>query len=86
MGHYCLSFNPINSHQVIVPIVKDIVFFQLFTQKLIRDLGVTSSKNPSERLVQPVWELAKLAAKTSSKVWEFKTYDEAINDLIYGNR
>ena len=50
------------------------------------DLGGTSGKNPADGLVGPTRELAKSVTKTSSKVQEPKTYDEAINDPIHGNR
>ena len=50
------------------------------------DLGGTSGKNLADRLVRPVQKLIKSVIKTNSKVREPKTYDKAINDLIYGNR
>ena len=50
------------------------------------DPGGTSGENPSDGLVRPTQELAKSVPKTSSKVREPKTYDEAINDRINGNR
>lgn len=51
------------------------------------DLGGTSGKNPlGDGLVNPAREFAKSVTKTSSKVREPKTYDEAINDLIHGNK
>lgn len=51
------------------------------------DLGGTSSKNSlGDGLVRPAYEFAKSVTETSSKVREFKTYDEAINDPIHGNR
>ena len=39
-----------------------------------------------ERLVKLAQEFAKLVTKTSSKVQKPKTYNEAINDPIHGNR
>ena len=54
--------------------------------KLRIDLGGTLGKNPADGLVRPARELAKSVTKTSSKVQEPKTYDEAINDPIHGNR
>lgn len=50
------------------------------------DLGGISGKNPSDGLVKPTRELAKSVTKTSSKVREPKTYDEAVNDPINRNR
>ena len=50
------------------------------------DLGGTSGENTSDGLVRPAQELAKSVTETSSKVREPKTYDEAINDPIKGNR
>lgn len=51
------------------------------------DLGGTSGKNPlGDGLVRPAREFAKSVTETSSQVQEPKTYDEAINDPIHGNR
>ena len=50
------------------------------------DLGKTSGKNPSDGLIRPVQELAKLVTETSIKVRKPKTYDEAANNPINGNR
>ena len=50
------------------------------------DLGGTSGKNSAEGLVRPARELAKSMTETSSKVREPKTYDEAINNPVHGNR
>ena len=51
------------------------------------DLGGISGKKPlGDGLVRPVYKFAKLVTKTSSQVHEPKTYDEAINDPIHGNR
>ena len=50
------------------------------------DLGGTSGKSLADGLVRPVRELAKSMTETSSKVREPKTYDEAINDPVHGNR
>ena len=46
----------------------------------------TSGKNPLDGLVRPAQELAKSVTETSSKVREPKTYDEAVNNPINGNR
>ena len=46
----------------------------------------TSGKDPSNGLVRPAQELAKLVTETSSKVREPKTYNEAVNNPINGNR
>lgn len=43
------------------------------------DLNMSSS-------VKPVCKLAKSLTKTSNKVHESKTYNEAINNLIHKNR
>lgn len=49
------------------------------------DLGGTSSKNSSNRLVRPAQKLAKSVIQTSSKVHEPKTYDEAVDNVINRN-
>lgn len=43
------------------------------------DLGMDSS-------VRPAYEFTKFLTKTSSKMHEPKTYNKAINDLIYENK
>ena len=50
------------------------------------DLGRTSSKNSTDGLVRPAQEFAMSVTKTNSKIREPKTYNEAINDPIHGNR
>lgn len=50
------------------------------------DLGRTSGKIPSDGLVKPVQELAKLVIETNSKVCEPKTYNEAVNNAIDRNK
>lgn len=51
------------------------------------DLGRASGKNLlGDGLIRPAYEFAKSVTKTSSKVREPKIYDEAINNLIYGNK
>ena len=51
------------------------------------DHGRISGENsPLEGLVRPMQEFAKSVIKTISKVRESKTFDEAINDSIHGNR
>lgn len=51
------------------------------------DLDKISSKNFLEnKLVKPAYKFTKSIIKTSSKIHEPKTYDDAINDFIYGNR
>ena len=51
------------------------------------DLGGISGKTPlGDRLVRPAYKFAKWVTETSSKVHEPKTYNEAINDPIHGNR
>ena len=50
------------------------------------DPGGTSGKNPSDGLVKPVQKLVKSVTETTSKVREPKTYDEAVNNPINGNR
>ena len=50
------------------------------------DLCRTLGKNPLDRLVKPMQELAKSVTETSRKVRETKTYDETINDTINGNK
>lgn len=55
-------------------------------RRLRIDLGEISGKNRSNRLVRLVQELTKSVTKTSSKMHELKTYDEAINNSINRNR
>ena len=55
-------------------------------QKLRTDRGGISGKNPSDGLVRPARKLAKSVTETNSKVREPKTYNEAINNPIHGNR
>ena len=50
------------------------------------DLGGISGENPGDGLVRPMREFANSATKTSGKLLEPKTYDEAINDSVHGNR
>ena len=51
------------------------------------NLGGISGKNSlGDGLVRLVYKFAKSVTETSSKVPEPKTYDEAINDPIHGNR
>lgn len=50
------------------------------------NLDGTSGKNLADRLVGPAQKLFKSVIETSGKVWEPKTYDEAMNDPIYGHR
>lgn len=46
-----------------------------------------SGKNSlRDGIVRLVYKFAKSVTETSHKVREPKTYDEAINDPIYGNR
>lgn len=58
-----------------------------FNLKSRTDLVGTSSKNPlGKRLVRRTYKFAKSVTETNSKMCEPKTYNEAINDPIYGNR
>ena len=57
----------------------------LLVQRPRTDRGGTSGKSPSG-LVRPARELAKSVTETSSKVREPKTYNEAVNNPINGNR
>ena len=51
------------------------------------DLDGISGKNPlGDGLVRPAYKFAKSVTETSSKTRKPKTYDEAINDPIHGNR
>lgn len=46
-----------------------------------------AGKNPlGDEFVRPAREFAKSVTETRSKVREPKTYNEAISDLIHGNR
>lgn len=47
------------------------------------DLGRTFVKNLVDVLVKPAQELVKSVTETSSKLQEFKTYDQEINYSIY---
>lgn len=50
------------------------------------DLGRTSDKNPLRiELIRPTHKFTKSVTETSSKVQEFKTYNEGINDPIHEN-
>lgn len=50
------------------------------------NLGRTLGENLlKKQLIRSMYEFAKLVTKTSSKIQEPKTYNKAINDLIYGN-
>ena len=56
-------------------------------QKPMTDQGWILDENLLvERLVRPVQEFAKSVIETSSKVQEPKTYNEAINKPIHGNK
>lgn len=44
-----------------------------------RDMGIGLG-------IRPAYKLVKSLIETSSKVYEFKTYDKAIDNPIYGNR
>ena len=59
---------------------------RLVIQRPRTDLGGTIGENSSDGLVNLVYlEFAKLVTKTSSKLREPKTYDEASNNPIHGN-
>ena len=58
----------------------------LLTRRPRKDLDGTSSENPSDRLVKLMQDVAKSVTETSSKVRKPKTYNEAINNPINGNR
>lgn len=56
-------------------------------QKPRIDLGKTLGKNSLvDRVVRPTRKFIKLVIKISSKVREPKTYNETINNLVYGNK
>ena len=57
----------------------------LLIQRPRTDLGGTTSENPSYGLVKPRQKLAKSVPKTSSKMRESNTYNEAINNPINRN-
>lgn len=59
--------------------------YNLLVQRAKTDWGGTLGKS-SLKLVRPIYEFAKSMTKTSSKVYELKSYNEFINDLIYGNK
>ena len=59
---------------------------RLVTQRPRTNLGWTIGENLSDGLVRPVhFEFAKSVTETSSKMREPKTYNKAINDLVYEN-
>lgn len=59
----------------------------LWNSKPKTNLGGILGENPlGNWLVRPAHEFAKSVTEISSKVQELKTYDEAINDSIHGNR
>ena len=68
---------------------KSMIRIEAFHNQLIPKLRTiwdeTLGKNP-EGLIRPTYELAKSVTETSSKMWELKTYDEAISKLVHGNR
>ena len=56
-------------------------------QNPMTDLGRILDENSlREQLIKLIYKFAKSVTKTSTKVREPKTYNEAINDLIYSNR
>ena len=60
---------------------------RLVTQKPRTGLSGTIGEKPPDRLVRLVnLKFAKSVTETSSKVRELKTYNEAINILVHGNR
>ena len=50
------------------------------------DLSRILGKNSADRLVRLAQKLANSVTETSSKVRELKTYNEAINNSIHGNK
>ena len=50
------------------------------------DLTVPRTNLGTGSSIKPVCKLAKSLTETSSKVHKSKTYDEAIDNLIYRNR
>lgn len=58
-----------------------------FNLELKIDLGETLNKNYlRSRLKRLLYKFAKSVTKTSSKLQESKSYNKAINDLIYNDR
>ena len=66
--------------------IKQMWIYLLLDLKSKTNLDETLSKNPVNGSLRLVQEIAKSVTETSSKMREPKTYDEAINDSIYGNR
>lgn len=61
--------------------------YLLYNLKPKTDLSRISSKNIlADELVKPIYKFVKQITKTSSNVWEPKTYNKIINDPIYGNK
>lgn len=70
-----------------VSLIKTKTLHNWLLQKPRTELGGTSDKNLLIKgLVRLVQEFARLVTEYCSKAQESKSYDEVINDLIYGNR
>lgn len=74
-------YNPTGQTQIIAKSTHNL----LLKQRPRIDPSKTSSENFLDRLVRPVQELFKSVTKTSSKVHESKTYNQAVNNLSNGN-
>lgn len=66
--------------------IKTAGFHNHFLQKHRIDLDRASSKNSFQRQIKPVYEFAKLESKTNSKVYECKTYNKTIINLVHRNK
>lgn len=66
---------------------KRIKIYSTYNSKPKTDLDEISNKNPlREKLIRLIYKFVKLVTKISSKMRKPKTYNEIINNLIYGNR
>lgn len=58
----------------------------LLTQRLRTNLERILDEKPLDRLIKSVQKLVKSVTETNSKVRKLKTYNEAVNNSINGNR
>ena len=66
---------------------KQIKIYFFCNPKLKTNLsGILGKNSLRNRLIRPVYKFSKSVLETSSKMREPKTYNKAINNLIYRNR
>lgn len=66
--------------------IKTAGFHNHFVQKYRIDLDKASSKNSSQKEINPAHKFAKLESKTNRKVYECKTYNKTIINLVHRNK